>query len=133
VLDAESGAGLTDAGVQVVGTTLGGISGVDGRFTINGVPAGTVTLTVRRIGYAPKTVTGIFLEGGKTVEQDVSLSAASIELTAQVVTAEAERGTVNQAIDEQRNATGIVSAVTQEQISKSPDGDAAKAIQRVSG
>ena len=133
VLDAENGAGLTDAGIQVVGTTIGTTSGVDGRFTINGVPAGTVTLTVRRIGYAPKTVTGLFLEGGKTFEQNVSLDPASVEIAAQVVTAEAERGSVNAALDEQRNATGIVSSVTQEQISKSPDGDAAKAIQRVSG
>lgn len=133
VLDAENGAGLTDAGIQVVGTTIGTTSGVDGRFTINGVPAGTVTLTVRRIGYAPKTITGIFLEGGKAVEQNIALSAANLELAAQVVTAEAERGSVNAALDEQRNATGIVSSVTQEQMSKSPDGDAAKAIQRVSG
>ena len=133
VLDADNGSGLTDAGIQVVGTTIGTTSGVDGRFAINGVPAGTVTLTVRRIGYAPKTITGIFLEGGKTVEQNITLSAANVELAAQVVTAEAERGTVNEALDEQRNATGIVSAVTAEQMSKSPDGDAAKAIQRVSG
>lgn len=133
VLDAATGTGLTDAGIQVVGTTLGTMSGVDGRFSINAVPAGTVTITVRRIGYAPKTITGIFLEAGKTVEQNVSLAAASVELTAQVVTAAAERGTVNEALDQQRNATGIVSAVTAEQMSKSPDSDAAKAVQRVSG
>lgn len=133
VVDAATGTGLPDAGIQVVGTTLGAMAGVDGRFAINGVPAGTVTITVRRIGYAPKTITGIFLDGGRTVEQDVALTAASIELTAQVVTADAERGSVNEALDQQRNAVGIVSAVTQEQMSKSPDGDAAKAIQRVSG
>ena len=62
VIDAATGNGITDAGIQVVGTTVGGLSGVDGRFSLNAVPAGTVTLTVRRIGYAPKTITGIFLE-----------------------------------------------------------------------
>ncbi len=133
VLDAATGSALTDAGIQVVGTTLGTMSGVDGRFTIVNVPAGTVTLQVRRIGYAPKTVTGLFLEAGKVLQQDVSLAQASVQLTAQVVTAEAERGSVNEALDAQRTATGIVSAVTSEQISKSPDSDAAKAIQRVSG
>lgn len=133
VLDAASGSGLAAAGIQVVGTTIGVQSGVDGRFTIVGVPAGTVTLTVRRIGYAPKTITGIFLEAGKTVEQDVTLAEASLQIAAQVVTASAERGSVNEALDQQRTAVGIVSAVTQEQMAKSPDGDAAKAIQRVSG
>src|SRR5687767_3207501 len=54
VVDAESGQGLTDVGVQVVGTTIGTMTGVDGRYSLPRVPAGTVTLQMRRIGYAPK-------------------------------------------------------------------------------
>jgi hypothetical protein len=50
-----------------------------------------------------------------------------------VVTANSERGSVNAALDQQRRATGIVSAVTAEQIQKSPDANAAQAVQRVSG
>lgn len=133
VIDAASGAGLTDAGVQVVGTTIGTMSGVDGRFTINNVPVGTVTLQVRRIGYAPKTITGLYLEGGKVLVQDVSLAAASVQLTAQVVTAQSERGSVSEALDQQKNAVNVVSSITAEQIAKSPDGDAAQAVGRVSG
>lgn len=133
ILDAASGAGLSDAGVQVVGTPIGTMSGVDGRFTIANVPAGTVTIMVRRIGYAPKTITGIYLEGGKTLPQDVSLAQASVQLTAQVVTAESERGSVNEALDQQRNSVNVVSSITAEQIAKSPDGDAAQAVGRVSG
>ncbi len=133
VLDGSNGQGLASAGIQVVGTTVGAQSGVDGRFTIVGVPAGTVTITVRRIGYAPKTITGIFLEAGKTVEQDVTLSEATLQIAAQVVTASAERGSVNEALDAQKNSVNVVSSVTAEQIAKSPDGDAAQAVGRVSG
>ncbi|MFM8567058.1 MAG: carboxypeptidase regulatory-like domain-containing protein, partial [Gemmatimonadota bacterium] len=133
VIDAATGAGLSDAGIQVVGTTLGTMSGVEGRFTLGAVPAGTVTLQVRRIGYAPKTITGIFLDAGKTVQQDVSLSAANVQLAAQVVTASAERGSVNDALDAQRTSTNVVSSITAEQMAKSPDGDAAQAVGRVSG
>ncbi len=133
VIDASSGAGLSDAGVQVVGTTLGIMSVVDGRFIIVNVPAGTVTLQVRRIGFAPKTITGLVLEAGKTLEQVISLAQASIQLTAQFVTAEAERGTVNEALDKQRSSVNVVSSITSEQIRKGPDGDAAQAIGRVSG
>ncbi|MCC7000527.1 MAG: carboxypeptidase regulatory-like domain-containing protein, partial [Gemmatimonadaceae bacterium] len=133
VVDAASGAGLSDAGIQVVGTTLGTMSGVDGRFTLPAVPAGTVTLQVRRIGYAPKTVTGLFLDAGKTLVQDVALAQASVQLTAQVVTADAERGSVNAALDQQKNSVNVVSSITSEQIAKSPDGDAAQAVGRVSG
>ncbi|HET6680913.1 MAG TPA: TonB-dependent receptor [Gemmatimonadaceae bacterium] len=133
VIDAEGGMGLPDVGVQLVGTTKGTQSGVDGRFTLVDVPAGTVTLQVRRLGFQPKTVTGIVLAAGATVEQNVAMSAATVTLQATVVTASAERGTVNEALDAQRTATGIVNAVTSEQIARSPDGDAGQAMQRVSG
>ncbi len=133
ILDQESGAGVTDAGVQVVGTTLGVQSGVDGRFQIAGVPAGTVTIQVRRLGYAPKTVTGIQLAPNQTLEQNVALAPAGVRLEAMVVSAAAEKGSVSEALDAQRTATAIVSSITSEQISKSADGDAAQAVQRVSG
>lgn len=133
VLDAANGSGLAAAGIQVVGTTIGTQSGQDGRFSIAGIPAGTVTITVRRIGYAPKTITGVFLEAGKTVEQDVTLAEATLQIAAQVVTASAERGSVNEALDAQKNSVNVVSSITAEQIAKSPDGDAAQAVGRVSG
>src|SRR5687768_5558289 len=99
VIDAQSGDPLSDAGIQVVGTTLGATSGVDGRFTLLSVPAGTVTIQARRIGYGPKTVTGIVLDAGATIEQNVALAAATIRLQTQTVTAAAERGTASEALD----------------------------------
>src|SRR6185503_15591004 len=104
-----------------------------GRFSLANIPAGTVTLNFRRIGFTPKVVTGLLLSGGQTLEQNVSLAAAVARIEAQVVTASAERGTVNEALDKQRTAVGVVNSVTSEQISKSPDSDAAQAVQRVSG
>lgn len=133
VIDAASGQGLPDVGIQVVGTTLGTQSGVDGRYALVNVPAGPITIQLRRLGFQPKSVTGILLDAGKTLEQNVTLDAATITLSAQVVTASAERGSVNEALDAQRIATGVVNAITAEQISRSPDSDAAQAVQRVSG
>ena len=133
VIDAATGAGIAEAGIQVVGTTSGTNSGVDGRFTISLVPAGTVTLQARRLGYASKSVTGLVLDAGKTLDVGMALAASSVQLTAQVVTATKERGTVTDAIDTQRSAVGVVNSVTAEQIAKSPDGDAAQAVKRVSG
>src|SRR6267378_2654471 len=69
IIDASSGAGISDAYIQVVGAELGTQSGVDGRFTIGAAPAGTITLHIRRIGYAAKTVTGILLNPGQSIEQ----------------------------------------------------------------
>ena len=133
VVDQATGAPLSDVGIQVVGTTLGAMSDADGRYAIPAIPAGTVTLHLRRIGFQPKTVTGIALAAGETFEQNVALGVASVTLTAIEVTSAAERGTVREALEQQRDAAGIVSAVTAEQISRSPDSDAAAAVQRVSG
>jgi hypothetical protein len=133
VVDAKTGQPVSDVGVQIVGTTRGIQTGLDGRFRFTNVPAGTVTIQVRRIGYQPKQITGLYLESGKTVDQPISIDRADVRLEAVTTTAEAERGSVNAALDAQRNATAIVSSIGSEQISKSPDSDAAQALQRVSG
>lgn len=133
VIDAASGTGLSDVAVVVVGSRVGTSSGVDGRFTVSGVPVGSVAIQARRIGFQAKTVTGLVVTAGRTVEQNVTLGAATVQLAAVSVTATVERGTVSQALDRQRTALGVVNAITAEQIAKSPDRDAAQAVQRVSG
>lgn len=133
IIDASTGQGLSEVGVQIVGTTLGTMSGVEGRYAVPNIPAGTVTIQVRRLGYAPKSVTGILLNAGQTLEQNITMQTSTVQLQVVQTTATAERGTVNEALDQQRTATGIVSSVTAEQITRSPDSDAAQAVQRVSG
>lgn len=133
ILDGQTGQGIPQVTIQVVGTRLGAISGVDGRYTITRVPAGTVTLHVRLIGFGPKTVTGIMLDGNKSIEQNISLDPATVTLAASVITADAARGSSAEALNAQKTAIGIVSGITLEQISKSPDSDASQAAQRVSG
>lgn len=133
VLDASTGAGVSDATVQITGTAMGTVSAADGRYVVRAVPAGVVSLSVRRIGYQQKTVTGIVVPADGSVEQSITLSAATIRLESVVVSAASEKGTVNEALDRQRTSTGIVNAVTAEQIARSPDANAAQAVQRVSG
>ena len=129
IIDAATGR-ITAAQIQVVGTGLGIQSGVDGRYTIVRIPAGTVTLQVRRIGYGPKTITGLIVPANGTIEQDVSLASADVQLAAVSVTATKEKGTVSEALNQQKNATNVVNAITAEQIARSPDSDAAQAAQR---
>src|SRR5687768_1836469 len=69
IVDAQSGQGVAHVAIQVVGTRIGTISGVDGRYTITRVPAGTVTLQARLIGYQPKTVTGVMLAADRSLQQ----------------------------------------------------------------
>jgi len=133
VVDAEQGNPIAGAQVEVVGVALTATTALDGRYAMAGVPAGPASVRVRMIGFAPKLVTGVVVPSGSSVNQDVALSASAVQLAEIAVTAQAERGTVNRALDEQRNAVNIVNSVSAEQIDKSPDGDAGQAIQRVSG
>ncbi|MGH7656701.1 MAG: TonB-dependent receptor domain-containing protein, partial [Gemmatimonadales bacterium] len=132
LLDAESGTPITGGQVGVSGQALL-TTGSDGRFVLQGVPVGSVDLRARMIGYQPKTVTGVVVSAGTTTEMDISMTARVLELEEITVTAAAERGTVQRALDDQRYASNIINVVTAEQIGKSPDGDAAQVVRRVSG
>ena len=133
VVDAESGAGIANVTVEVLDAGVGALSGVDGRYAIAGAPAGVIALRAQSIGYGTKTITNVAVPAGSTIEQNLTLEQAAVELMAIEVAAAAERGSVARALNEQRNATSIVSAITAEQMSRSADGDAAAAMQRVSG
>lgn len=133
VLDGASGRPLAGAQVVVQNGTQRAVSGVDGRYALSGVPAGPHGLVVTHLGYAMKTVTGIQVPSGGAAEMDVTLAAEALALEGLTVSASRERGSVSRALDEQRSAPGITSATTSEQIARSPDSDAAQAVQRVSG
>ena len=59
IVDGQSGQGIAHVAIQVVGTRIGTISGVDGRYSIANVPAGTVTLQARTGQIEKFTVGGI--------------------------------------------------------------------------
>src|SRR5690606_6333991 len=120
------------AQVELVGGNAVVVSALDGRFNLP-APAGEASVRVRMIGYSAKLVSGIQVPAGDVTSQDISLPAATVDVAEITVTSEAEQGSAARALDEQRNAVGVVNAVSSEQIQKSPDSDAGQAVQRVSG
>src|SRR5688572_12192908 len=50
VTSAETGAPLTAVQVSIVGTSIGALTGPDGRFTLSNVPVGTHEVVAQRIG-----------------------------------------------------------------------------------
>lgn len=133
VIDGGTGRGIAGAQVSVGGSTLRATAGVDGRYTLSGVAAGAHTVTASHLGFSPKTVTGVAVAPGASADLDISLNTSTLSLTGITVTAVREAGSVNRALDEQRTSTGVVNSTTSEQIARSPDSDAAQAVQRVSG
>ncbi len=133
IVDSESGRALPGAQVVIEGTTMSVLAGVDGRYMVPLVPAGPTVVRAAMLGFASKTVTGVTVPAGGAVELNVSLDPSALLMDEIIVTAAAERGSVARALDEQRTSVNVVSALTREEMSRSPDGDAAEAVKRVSG
>lgn len=133
ILSQETGQPLGDATVELVSGRAVRSASLDGRFVLSELPTGTVSLRVRRLGYRMKVVSNVVVKSGATTEQDIVLIAGAVELEAMRVTSEAERGGVARMLTEQRDAAGVTSGISRDQIEKSPDVDAASAVVRVSG
>lgn len=69
------GAPLADAQVQVLGTAAAARTDAQGRFTMGGLPAGTLELEVRRLGFAVDR-RAVELRGGQTTRAEVRLERA---------------------------------------------------------
>jgi TonB-linked SusC/RagA family outer membrane protein len=112
-----SGEPLAAATVSIVGTRLGGMTGEDGRYTIN-APDGAVQLLVRRLGYRQRTV-----PVAPTQETaDVSLDRDVLQLAEQVITGQATSVA-------RQNAANDIPTVTAEELTRAPSPTIENAIQ----
>src|SRR5690349_12371551 len=90
VKDAGTQQPVGQAQVQIVGTTLGGLTGPEGRFLIRGVPAGTHQVRVLRVGYGEQKKQ-ITVADNQEASVDFTISAVAISLTPVVTTATGEQ------------------------------------------
>jgi len=86
VTDAATGAPLSSVVVRVEGTTVGAQTGADGTYAIVGVPAGSQTVSIRRLGYAPQRAAVTVPDAGSAA-QDFALGKVATTLNEVVVTA----------------------------------------------
>ena len=73
VKDEKSGEALVGAGVSVVGTKLGGVTDLDGKYAIQNVPAGVYSIRVLYSGYSQKVLAGITVTGNETTTTNITL------------------------------------------------------------
>jgi TonB-linked SusC/RagA family outer membrane protein len=90
VTDAANQQPVGQAQVQIVGTTLGGLTGPEGRFIIRGVPVGTHQVRVLRVGYGEQKKQ-VEVAADQDVTVDFAISAVAISLTPVVTTATGEQ------------------------------------------
>ena len=133
LVDHQTARPVASAQVFLEDHSVGGLSGIDGRYVLRNVPAGVHSVVVQMIGYASKTVTGIGVEADGVTTLDVALEAAAVALEGVTVEAAVESGSTTALLTERRRQSIVVDAIGSDQIARSPDGDAAAALKRVPG
>ncbi len=84
-----SGVVIVGAEVMVEGSLFRAQTGEDGRFSLAGLPAGTVRVTARRLGYQPQR-RELVVPAGATATVDFRLATTPIQMEAISVTARRE-------------------------------------------
>jgi len=88
VIDKKTKEPIIGAAVQLTGTTIGILTGVDGKFQIMPVPAGAHTVAVKIIGYTSVITQGVPVRPDQTTTLNIELESSLIELQPIIVTRE---------------------------------------------
>ena len=133
IVDEDTARPLSLAQISIAALNTGTLSDVDGRWTMESLPPGTYDVVARLIGYTGKTITGVTVTAGNVTTIDISLPPQAIEMSELSVTVADQRGTASAVLENRQTAAALTDAIVREQISDSPDSDAAAAMARVPG
>lgn len=100
---------MPGASVTVDGTTLGSTTDLDGNYKINGVKAGTVTITAQFVGYnaIKKTVT---VSGSGNITADFQMASSAQSLNEVVV--------IGYGSERKKDLSGSIATVTSRDFQK---------------
>lgn len=131
VLDSSSGDPMIGVTVVVMNAPgVFGITDINGSYVIGNAPVGSQTVRFSMMGYQTATTT-VNVPAGGSARANVALSFR----TAKTIVVKAKKISNTQAslLTKQKKAPSAQDAISAEQISKSPDSDAADAAKRVTG
>ena len=130
ITERESGALLPGAEVSLRDTQYRTRSGSDGRYRLDGVPAGDYTLVVNYVGFEGFEAS-VSVTASETVTLPIRLDAR-YEFADEIVV-QAVRFGQSKALNDQKEAVNIKNVLSEEQIQSFPDLNTAEVLQRVSG
>lgn len=137
IVEFETSQPLPGATVRIPALNKGMVSDENGYYRFNGIPAGRHTLQVSFVSYTTEN-RSIEVRAGREETYDMKLQG-STRLNEVVISAVGKtrapvaHATEKQVLEEVRQASVVVSAISSEQISKSADRNAAEAVQKVAG
>ncbi|MGH7575333.1 MAG: TonB-dependent receptor domain-containing protein [Longimicrobiales bacterium] len=134
VSDAATGRPIADAGIELAGTQVRIATDLAGRFRTQSLAAGVYTLQVSMLGYTTLRVDSVRVTAGDVTTLPLVLEPTAIELEEVVATVTTQRAATDAGLLAiRRNAAVVMDGISAEEISRSPDSNAADAIARVTG
>ncbi len=124
---------LSGVSVELVGTSAGTSSDVEGRFIIRVPSAGSYSLQFSAIGYQTKIVQDIVVKPNEKGNIEIYLDTDNQLLSSVVVKTSARKESVQSLLNFQRNSPTIADGISAEIIKKSPDKNSSEVLKRVSG
>jgi len=134
ILDSKTGETLPGATALIEGTTKGASADFDGKFSINNVPIGKVTLIINYISYNSKKVTDIIVTVGEPADVSILLDPSTsqdLQEVEIVVTLNKENNTA--LVLQQKNNASVSDGISAETIKRTPDKNTSDVLKRVSG
>ncbi|MEM7790186.1 MAG: carboxypeptidase-like regulatory domain-containing protein, partial [Verrucomicrobiota bacterium] len=139
VLDRETQAPVAGVAILLEGTTIGTITGSDGRYSLGPAPAGTYTLTFIKTGYIESNVTEF-----SVLEEEVSvfpfaLPPRPVEMSDEVYELQDFTVTAAQAtelmakLDLRLSSDSLLNVLSSEDFAKLAASDVAEAVSKISG
>ena len=132
VTDKKTSEGVIGATVLVTGSILAAPVNVDGSYTLPLEP-GTYSITMTYVGYKPLTFAGIVIKSGQTTTLNGTMEESATSLTEVTVTGVKQTGTEVALIQDLRKSEVVVSGMSNDQIVKTLDRDAAEVVKRIPG
>lgn len=134
IVDGKTGETLPGATALIEGTQKGAQADFDGKFAINNVAPGKVTLIISYISYSPKKITDVVVRENEVTDVNIQLNASASQDLGEVevvVTLNKENNTA--LVLQQKNNASVSDGISAETIKRSPDRNTSDVLKRISG
>jgi outer membrane receptor for ferrienterochelin and colicin len=133
VIDEVTKETIIGANVYVTGTQKATATDIDGFYAINNIPPGKYTISVTYIGYENANINDVEIKPGEKLTLNIVISTNTKLLETVTVTESKKTNTVASVLLEVKQARQVVSGVSNQQILRSQDNNAAQVAARIPG